>query len=95
MSTLTPARQLRPATCQLPMSWYFDPEVIAREKKLLFDAGANYAGHELMVPEPGDYQTLAWMGIIQVRVEAAPQAQRAGPAACARAAARSHALRHA
>jgi hypothetical protein len=37
---------------QLPVSWYFDPEIFALEKKLLFDAGANYVGHELMVPRP-------------------------------------------
>jgi len=53
MSTLAPATQLRPASCQLPMSWYFDPDIFEREKKLLFDAGSNYVGHELMVPEVG------------------------------------------
>jgi phenylpropionate dioxygenase-like ring-hydroxylating dioxygenase large terminal subunit len=52
--------QLKPAQCQLPVSWYFEPEIFALEKKLLFDAGAGYVGHELMVPAPGDYQTLAW-----------------------------------
>jgi len=52
--------QLAPASPQLPVSWYFDPQVFAREKKLLFDAGPNYVGHELMVPNVGDYQTLAW-----------------------------------
>ncbi len=61
MSKLSPATQLRPASCQLPMSWYFDAEIFAREKKLLFDAGSNYVGHELMVPERGDYQTIGWM----------------------------------
>jgi phenylpropionate dioxygenase-like ring-hydroxylating dioxygenase large terminal subunit len=52
--------QLRPASPQLPVSWYFDPQVFAQEKKLLFDAGPNYVGHELMVPNVGDYHTLAW-----------------------------------
>lgn len=61
MSNLASHSQVRPANCQLPMSWYFDPEIFAREKKLLFDAGSNYIGHELMVPEAGDYRTLAWM----------------------------------
>src|SRR5262245_34790286 len=60
MSDLARWRQVRPASPQLPVSWYFDPEIFALEKKLLFDAGANYAGHELMVPQPGDYHTLAW-----------------------------------
>src|SRR5919108_4943295 len=49
-----------PARCQLPVSWYFDPEIFALEKKLLFEAGANYVGHELMVPNVGDFHTLAW-----------------------------------
>ncbi len=61
MSNIASLAQVRPANCQLPVSWYFDPEIFAREKRLLFDAGANYVGHELMVPEVGDYQSLAWM----------------------------------
>ena len=61
MSHVASLPQLRPVNCQLPVSWYFDPEIFAREKKLLFDAGSNYVGHELMVPEAGDYQTIAWM----------------------------------
>jgi phenylpropionate dioxygenase-like ring-hydroxylating dioxygenase large terminal subunit len=52
--------QLRPANPQLPVSWYFDPQMFAQEKKLLFEAGPNYVGHELMVPNVGDYYTLAW-----------------------------------
>src|SRR5258706_202345 len=61
MSTIASLAQLRPASCQLPVSWYFDPDIFAREKNLLFDGGSNYVGHELMVREVGDYQTLAWM----------------------------------
>ncbi|MGH9578432.1 MAG: aromatic ring-hydroxylating oxygenase subunit alpha, partial [Terriglobales bacterium] len=68
MSNVASYPQLRPASCQLPVSWYFDPEIFAREKKLLFDAGSNYVGHELMVPEVGDYQTLAWMDHAKVLV---------------------------
>src|SRR5438445_776081 len=30
------------------------------ENRLLFDAGANYVGHSLMVPNVGDYHTLPW-----------------------------------
>src|ERR1044072_8522533 len=60
MSDLARWRQIRPASPQLPVSWYFDAEIFALEKKLLFDAGANYVGHELMVPQAGDYHTLAW-----------------------------------
>ncbi|MGE0876097.1 MAG: aromatic ring-hydroxylating dioxygenase subunit alpha [Burkholderiales bacterium] len=61
MSDIASLHQLRPSTCQLPASWYFDADVFAQEKKLLFDAGANYVGHELMVPQVGDWYTLAWM----------------------------------
>jgi phenylpropionate dioxygenase-like ring-hydroxylating dioxygenase large terminal subunit len=53
--------KLTPASCQLPVSWYFDPQIFEAEKRLLFQAGANYVGHELMVPNAGDWHTLAWM----------------------------------
>ena len=68
MSEAAPIHQLKPAKCQLPVSWYFDPAIFALEKKLLFDAGANYVGHELMVPNAGDYHTLAWMDHAKVLV---------------------------
>ena len=44
MSDLARWWQIRPASPQLPVSWYFDPEIFALEKKLLFDAGAMWAG---------------------------------------------------
>ena len=59
MADVSSLRRLKPASPHLPVSWYFDPEIFAREKQLLFDAGANYVGHELMVPNVGDYYTLA------------------------------------
>jgi phenylpropionate dioxygenase-like ring-hydroxylating dioxygenase large terminal subunit len=68
MSDLPELRQLKRARCQLPVSWYLDPEVFAEEKRLLFDAGAHYVGHELMVPKVGDYHTLAWMDHAQMLV---------------------------
>ncbi len=74
MSDLPNPRQLKPATCQLPMSWYVDPEVFAREQRLLFDAGANYVGHELMVPNAGDYRTLEWMDHAKVLVRSSENA---------------------
>jgi phenylpropionate dioxygenase-like ring-hydroxylating dioxygenase large terminal subunit len=40
------------------VSWYFDAGIFQKEQKL-FQAGANYVGHELMVPKVGDYHTLA------------------------------------
>src|SRR5438105_4560270 len=60
MSDVARLRQVLPARSQLPVSWYFDADHFALEKRLLFDAGANYVGHSLMVPEVGDYHTLAW-----------------------------------
>ena len=30
------------------------------EKKLIFDAGPGYVGHQLMVPEAGNYRSLEW-----------------------------------
>jgi len=53
-------RRAQAAGCNVPVAWYFDPAIFALEKKLLFAAGPNYVGHELMVPEVGDYHTLAW-----------------------------------
>lgn len=68
MSDVASLARLRPAHCQLPVSWYFDPEIFALEKKRLFDAGSGYVGHELMVPNSGDYQTLDWMDHAKVLV---------------------------
>jgi choline monooxygenase len=61
MSDLLSGHPLKPAQSQLPVAWYFDTEVFAREAQRLFRAGPNYVGHELMVPAVGDYHTLAWM----------------------------------
>lgn len=58
-SSLDPALVSR--TAPLPVAWYLDRAWFEREMLLLFDRGPNYAGHELMVPEPGDYLSLPWM----------------------------------
>jgi phenylpropionate dioxygenase-like ring-hydroxylating dioxygenase large terminal subunit len=58
MSDLATAARLRQAASQLPASWYCDPRVLDAERRLLFAAGAGYVGHELMVPEAGDYHVL-------------------------------------
>jgi phenylpropionate dioxygenase-like ring-hydroxylating dioxygenase large terminal subunit len=59
MSDLPGSRALKPNASQLPVSWYFDPQVFDLEQKQLFATGPGYMGHELMVPNPGDYHTLA------------------------------------
>ncbi len=43
---------------QLPVAWYFDLDLYKLEQELLFKNGPGYVGHELMVPEVGDYQVL-------------------------------------
>ena len=58
MSDLPSSRRLKPGASQLPVGWYFDQQVFELEQKLLFDGGPGYVGHELMVPEPGDYHSL-------------------------------------
>jgi len=68
MSDLPGRRALQPNATQLPVTWYFDDRVFELEKKLLFDTGPGYVGHELMVPEPGDYQSLAWRDHGQVLI---------------------------
>ncbi len=63
MSDLSQVAALRnPPTSQLSVDWYFDPRIYELEKRLLFDAGPNYAGHELLTPNAGDYHALSWAG---------------------------------
>jgi choline monooxygenase len=44
---------------QLPVHVYFDEALLLRETRHLFQHGPRYLGHELMVPEVGDFATLA------------------------------------
>ena len=62
MSDLSTVAVISTASAQLPVHWYFDPRIYELEKRLLFDHGPGYIGHELMVPNTGDYQTLGWLG---------------------------------
>ncbi len=59
MSDLGSRSRLARSRAQLPVSAYFDQSQFAREKELLFKPGLGYVGHQLMVPESGDYHTLA------------------------------------
>src|SRR5690554_5810738 len=61
MSDIASRRHLAPGVSQLPVSTYFDEQVFEQELKLLFDAGPGYVGHELMVPEVGNYRSLEWL----------------------------------
>ncbi|MBK8120192.1 MAG: aromatic ring-hydroxylating dioxygenase subunit alpha [Sulfuritalea sp.] len=53
---------LSPGVSQFPVEWYFDERLFELEKKLIFDAGPGYAGHELMIPELYDYRSQEWGG---------------------------------
>ena len=68
MSDVAAPQHLAPARCQLPVSWYFDPGMFELERKLMFEAGPKYVGHERMVPSAGDYRVLDWMGDAKVLV---------------------------
>jgi choline monooxygenase len=60
MSRLVDVSQLTPT--QLPVAWYLDPDILDLEKRLLFNVGPGYIGHEIMVPNIGDYYVPEWMG---------------------------------
>jgi phenylpropionate dioxygenase-like ring-hydroxylating dioxygenase large terminal subunit len=58
MSDLGRREYLTPSRTQLPVSAYFDEALFRHEVESLFRNGPGYVGHELMVPEPGDYHVL-------------------------------------
>ena len=47
---------------QLSVSSYFDADLFQREQGLIFSDSPRYVGHELMVPQPGDFHTLPQEG---------------------------------
>src|SRR5206468_12234322 len=47
---------------QLSVSSYFDAELFRREMARIFDNSPRYLGHELAVPEVGDYYALPQEG---------------------------------
>lgn len=58
MSDLGSHAKLAPTEAQLPVNVYFDDALLQREIQQLFQTGPRYVGHELMVPNAGDYATL-------------------------------------
>ena len=54
--------QLQQATSQLPVSSYFDEALFAREMETIFQRGPRYMGHQLSVPEVGDFYALPQEG---------------------------------
>ena len=59
MSDLASITKLARSDAQLPVNVYFDEALLKREIQQLFQNGPRYVGHELMVPNVGDYATLA------------------------------------
>lgn len=62
MSDMAAIQASAASDAQLPVHWYFDERISALEQRLLFDAGPGYVGHELMLPEVGDFHSLDWSG---------------------------------
>ena len=60
MSDLAHDAKLARSSAQLPVHVYFDETLLQQEIRQLFHQGPRYVGHELMVPDVGDYATLAW-----------------------------------
>jgi phenylpropionate dioxygenase-like ring-hydroxylating dioxygenase large terminal subunit len=60
MSDIASKGQLVRPVSQFPVEWYFDEKLFELEKKLIFDAGPGYVGHELMVPNVHDYRSTEW-----------------------------------
>ncbi|HNW61980.1 MAG TPA: aromatic ring-hydroxylating dioxygenase subunit alpha [Piscinibacter sp.] len=59
MSDLSvPLEALQRARSQLSVSTYFDAGLHRREMELIFESGPRYLGHELSVPEVGDFHAL-------------------------------------
>jgi choline monooxygenase len=58
MSDLGRREHFARAQTQLPVHAYFDEALFRRELETLFSRGPGYVGHELMVPEAGDYYAL-------------------------------------
>ena len=54
--------QLQQAASQLPVSSYFEQALFQREMDLIFQRGPRYVGHELAVPETGDFHALPQEG---------------------------------
>jgi len=59
MSDLATHAKLARSNAQLPVTVYFDEALLEQEMQQLFVNGPRYVGHELMVPETGDFATLA------------------------------------
>src|SRR3954468_5266565 len=73
--TLVERCQQTGSSLGLPISWYFDPDVLDIERQALFAAGPTFAGHRSLVKEDGDYVALGGQqaGKLLVRSGGRPQ----------------------
>ncbi len=69
MSDLANTSALLHTSPQLPVQWYNDPAIFEIEKKILLANSPGYIGHELMVPNMGDYHVLDWMNSAKMLVK--------------------------
>ena len=60
MSDVGSRALLSPGVSQFPVEWYFDEKRFELEKKLIFDAGPGYVGHQLMIPDLYDWRSQEW-----------------------------------
>lgn len=58
MSDVGTLSRLAPSNAQLPVQAYFDEALLAQERIHCFQSGPGYIGHRLMVPSPGQFQTV-------------------------------------
>ena len=76
MSQTLISRQAKTGTpAGLPVSWYFDPDILEIERRELFDAGPTYAGHVQLVQNEGEYRALGGQQAGRVLVHHAGRSQ--------------------
>jgi len=78
MSDIGREAHIRRPAAQLPVSAYFSQQLHDLELRSLFQAGHGYRGHELMVPEIGDYHALPAEGEGRVLVRRPAEGQPLG-----------------
>ena len=74
MSDIGREAHIRRPVTQLPVTAYFSRQLHDLELRKLFKAGHGYRGHELMVPEVGDYYALPAEGEGRILVRHAGEA---------------------
>ena len=68
MSDIGRLSHLRPAASQLPVHVYHDQALFDHEMRTLFADAPGYVGHELMVPNHGDFHAISWLKDGQVLI---------------------------